>query len=106
LQNCSNPTCNTIEFDLYVKSDGSPTSDLRANAFQYGVNFNTGILQPAATVTPSYLSGTSAFIPPLGGFNFPASGSTDHIRIVEDPYTGSNTGSTMVVGQLYKVGRF
>src|SRR5207244_2146993 len=104
LQNCSQPTCNTLQFDLYVKSDGSPTSDLRANAFQYGVNFNTGILPSGATITPSYVGGTD--FTGLGAFNFPASGSADHIRIVEDPYTGSNTGVTMAIGTAYRVGTF
>jgi len=106
LQNCAQPTPKTIEFDLYVVSDGSPLSDLRANAFQYGINFNTGILPSGASITTSYIAGTSVFIPPLNGFNFPASGSADHIRIVESPYTGSNTGNTMTYGVQYKVGRF
>jgi len=106
LQNCSQPTCNSIQFDLYVVSDGSSTSDLRANSFQYGINFNTTILQSGATITTSYVSGSSDFIPPLNGFSFPSSGSPDHIRIIENPYTGSNTGTTMTVGHQYKVGTF
>src|SRR4051812_3680717 len=73
LDNCSQPSANTLEFDIMVVSDGSVSSDLRANSFQFGVNFNTAILQPAATITASYIIGTSDFIPPLNGFSFPAS---------------------------------
>src|SRR5689334_7057077 len=56
---------NVVQFDLYVVSDGADTSDLRANSFQYGINFNTGILKPGATIKVSYVKGSSDFIPPL-----------------------------------------
>ncbi len=106
IQNCSQTSGNTIQFDLYVVSDGATTSDLRANSFQYGINFNTGILRPCAVITPSYVSGSSAFIPPLNLFNFPASSFPDHIRIVEAVYGGGNTGNTMIRNQQYRVGTF
>src|SRR5436190_1361001 len=73
LRNCVQIKPDTIQFDLDVVSDGASTSDLRANSFQYGVNFNTGILQPGATVKASYVPLSSDFIPPLGGFSFPGS---------------------------------
>jgi len=106
IQNCSQSSPNNIQFDLYAVSDGSPGSDLRANAFQYGINFNAGILQSGATIGTSYISGTSDFIPPLNGFNFPTSVFSDHVRVVEAVFSGNNTGNTMNVGHQYRVGRF
>ena len=44
LDNCSMPSANTIQFDVYAISDGYASSDLRADAFQVGINYNTGIL--------------------------------------------------------------
>jgi len=106
LQNCVQTSPNVIQLDLYAVSDGSFESDLRANSFQYGINFNTGILQSGATVTPSYVNGTSDLIPPLNGFTFPSTTFPDHIRIVQSVYSGANTGNKMVVGHLYRVGTF
>src|SRR5439155_12044803 len=57
LTNVSQPTPKTLEFDLMVVSDGNALSDLRANAFQYGLDYNSGILAPSATITPSYIGG-------------------------------------------------
>jgi len=105
LQNCSQPTSNTIQFDIYVVSDGSPSSDLIANSFQCGINFNREILQPGASLTASFVKNTTEF-PELNEFNFPASISPDHIRIVESVYSKGNTGHTMTVGRAYRIGTF
>jgi hypothetical protein len=43
LQNCSNPTAHTIEFDLYVVNDG--VTSLKLNSVAYGINLNSAILQ-------------------------------------------------------------
>lgn len=105
LQNCSQPTSNTIQFDLYAVSDGSPSSDLRANSFQCGINFNRGILQPGATIAVSSLKGSTEF-PELNEFNFPAASSSDHLRIVQSVYSKANTGHSMKIGQSYRIGTF
>src|SRR5438876_7137480 len=104
--NCSQPSSNTIEFDLCITSDGAAASDLRLNSTQWGVNFNTGILQSADTVTASYVIGTSDFIPPLSGYGIPNNNYPDHIRIIEGAYGGGNTGATMTVGHIYRAGTF
>src|SRR4029078_3515361 len=65
IDNCIQTAPNKIRFDMYAVSDGAANNDLRANAFQFGVNFNTAILQAGATITPSFVNGTSDFIPPL-----------------------------------------
>jgi len=106
LENCTQPSSNTIEFDLIIVSDGDSTSDLRLNAISYGINFDTTIVQSGATITPSYISGTSDISPPLNGFNFITSLWLNHIRLTEAPFSGGNTGNTMVVGHQYRVGRF
>ena len=106
LKNCTQIAANVIQFDLYIMSDGASNSDLRANSFQFGVNFNTGILQNGATITPSYVSGTSDFTPPLNAPFFTPSSFPDHIRITTGVFTGANTGNTMTVGHDYKAGTF
>src|SRR5438105_563154 len=58
LQNCSQTSPTSLQFDLYAVSDGAVSSDLSANAFQYGVNFNTAILNGGAA-TAKYVFGTS-----------------------------------------------
>jgi len=106
LQNCSQPTSNSIQFDLYVVNDGPANSDVRANSFQIGLNFNTAILQSGAKISASYVKGTTEF-PQLNGFNFPAASSSDHIRIVQSAYSNGNQGiPTMIAGQQYKIGTF
>jgi hypothetical protein len=105
LQNCSQPTSNTIQFDLYAINDGSANGDVRANSFQIGINFNTAILQQGAKISASYVKGTTEF-PKLNGFNFPVASSSDHIRIVQSAYSNGNTGVTMTPGQQYKIGTF
>jgi len=102
--NCSQSAYNTIQFDLFVKSDGAATSDLRLNAVQYGINFNTGILKAGAAISISYVNGTTDFSW-LEGYNFNFSFS-DHIRIMQDIYTGGNTDSTMIIGHDYRVELF
>src|SRR5438132_5831883 len=71
MENCSMVAPDTIQFDLYVVSDGDSASDIRANAFQYGVNFDTCILQTGASKTVSFINGSSDFTPLLNGFAFP-----------------------------------
>src|ERR1041385_7455170 len=80
LQNCSQ-TANTIQFDLYAVSDGSPNSIVSANAFQIGLNFNNAILQNGATLKASYVKGTSQF--KNATFNFPVASASNHVRIVQ-----------------------
>lgn len=104
LQNCSQTSPTTLQFDLYVVSDGSPSSNLAPIAFQFGVNFNTACLPSGAFMAPSFVNGTSDFIPPLNTFSFPAS-TNGHIRIVEAVY-GGGCPSTMVIGHQYRVGTF
>jgi len=104
LQNCVQTSANTMEFDLMAMSDGATSSDLRANAFQYGINFNSVIIN-GGTITCSYIPATTDF-PQLNGFNFPSSPFADHIRIIQEVYSQSNTGITMTVGHAYRVGRF
>src|SRR5438477_5636351 len=45
LENCTQPTANTMEFDVLIMSDGASNSDLRVNPTQFGINYNSGILQ-------------------------------------------------------------
>jgi hypothetical protein len=106
LQNCTQLSGDSIRFDLYVVSDGAVTSDLRLNSIQYGINFNTGILQSGATITTSYVNGSTDTILKDTSFAFPPSNFPGHIRIVECSYTGNNTGITMVIGHQYRVGTF
>src|SRR5436190_11309201 len=105
LQNCSQPTSNSVQFDLYVVNDGDVNSDLRLNSIQCGLNFNPGALQQGATISTSYVKNTTEF-PELNGFNFPKGSSSDHIRIVQSVYSQGNTRRTMIHGQQYKVGTF
>jgi len=105
LQNCSQPTANTIQFDLYVVNDGDVNSDLRLNSIQCGLNFNQAMLQSGASLSTSYVKGTGDF-PELNGFNFPTASSSDHIRIVQSVYSKGNTGKSLTYGQQYKVGTF
>ena len=107
LKNCTQIDPATLQFELYVVSDGASTSDLRLNAVQYGVNFNTGILPSGATISISYLNGTTDTIYPSGGtsFSFPNSNFLGHIRIVQCP-SGVNSGKTMVIGHEYRIGVF
>jgi len=105
LQNCSQPTSNSIQFDLYVVNDGDVNSDLRLNSIQCGLNFNAIAIQRGATITTSYVKNTTEF-PELNGFNFPKASSSDHIRIVQSVYSKGNTGKSLIYGQQYKVGTF
>jgi len=105
MQNISQPTDSTIQFDMVAVSDGDSTSDLRANSFQFGINFNDSILPQGATMTASYISGTSDFNG-LEGFNFPASPSHNHIRVAQSVHHNSNTGVTMTIGHSYRIGTF
>src|SRR5262245_12528058 len=106
LENCIQTDSMTIEFDLMAVSDGAPSSDLRASSFQFGINFNTGNFKPGSVFSTVYAQGTSEFIPPLNGFNYPTSVFPNHLRIVQAVFGGGNTGITMAVGQKYRVGRF
>src|SRR2546428_9320122 len=63
MENCVQSTSKIIEFDLYVSSDGTSTSDLRMNAASYGINFNTGILPSGATINPVYVGNTDPIFP-------------------------------------------
>src|SRR5205823_3831018 len=91
------PTPNTIQFDLLLTSDGAITSDLRPSSVAYGVNFDTLILSGAATVSIARLSSTTDPIFPLTGFSFPVSTSRDHIRITQSPCSGCNYGGKGMV---------
>jgi len=103
LQNCSQLNDKTIQFDLYVTNDGS--SDLRANSFQCGLNFNKEILKAGSTVSVSMVKGSADFTE-LNDFNFPSSATPGHLRIVQSAYTKANTGKSMVAGHPYKIGTF
>jgi hypothetical protein len=105
LQNISQPTDSTIQFDVVAVSDGDSTSDLRANSFQAGINFNTAILQSGSTLTTSYVQGTTDFSG-LESFKFPNSSSANHIRITQSPHHSANTGVTMIIGHSYRIGTF
>jgi len=106
LDSCRQIDPSTIQFDLFIVSDGSPTSDVRLNSSQWGVNFNTAILKSGASFTPAYVNGSSDFIPPLNTYNFLSNPS--EIRIVESAYNNGNTGpsSKMTIGHRYRAGRF
>src|SRR5436190_9466724 len=58
LENCVQTSPNTLEFDLIAVSDGSIGSDLRADAFQFGINYNPNILTPG---TPLEVNPGSGF---------------------------------------------
>jgi len=106
LENCVQINSSTIQFDLFILSDDAPSSDLRYNSTQWGINFNTGCLQPGDSLTPSYISNSSEFIPPGNAFTFPVSTIPDHLRIIQSPLTGGNTNITMQVNRPYRVGTF
>jgi len=106
LQNPSQPNGSTIQFDLMVVSDGDAASDLRANAFQYGIDYNPGILPSGATVAVSMVGGTSDFAS-ITTYSYPAPGVTGTLRIVGSPCSGCNSVATqLTVGHVYRVGRF
>lgn len=105
LKNCTLYAPNEIRFDLFVVSDGASTSDLRANSFQWGVNFNTAILPIGATFTMSYVASSSQMPQLNNSFSYPISSFPEHIRITQSPLT-TNTGITLVVGQEYRWGTF
>src|SRR6186997_2575009 len=81
IQNAIQTSGNTLTFDLFATSDGDPGSDLRANAFQFGINYDTLIVTAGDSVKASYVAGSSDFIPPLNTFYFPNAISKNHIRI-------------------------
>jgi len=109
LENCSQPAANIIQFDLMVVSDGASGSDLRPNSFQYGVNFDTCILQAGDTVVPSYVTNSSDFVGTNFSLNSPGfihSPFLSHIRITQPPFSGGNTGQTMTLNHKYRFGTF
>jgi len=106
LENCSQPAANIIQFDLFVMSDGVSTSDLRMSSCSYGINFDTCILPSGATITTSYVTGTTDSIFPSPAVSFPASAFRYHIRITQTPFTGGNNGVTMIIGHKYRFGTF
>jgi len=110
LQNCSQPTStnNIIQFDLMVVSDGSPGSDLRPNSFQYGITYNSSILQAGDTVAPAYQSNTSDFVGTNFSMNAPSTinAPVPIIRITENALAGGNTGQTMTLNHVYRFGTF
>src|SRR5436305_15115924 len=67
LDNCTQPTDTSLEFDLFITSDGQASSDLRINSASFGVNFNTAILPVGATLTTTVIGGTVDPIFPNGG---------------------------------------
>jgi len=89
-QNCSLIYPDTIQFDLMIMSDGSPTSSLRLNACSYGINFDTTILATGATDTLILVPNTSEIIPPLNPINQIPSAFRDHLKLTESPWTGQN----------------
>jgi len=107
LDSCVQINPFTLQFDMFIVSDGASSSDLRMNACQFGLNFNTGILQSGANVAPSYVNGTTDAIFPAQTWCFPATISPDHIRATQNPCSQCNSGSNaMVVGHRYRMGRF
>jgi hypothetical protein len=105
LDNCVQTSSNTLEFDMWIVSDGVSSSDLRDGATQFGINFNTGILPSGETITPSYIAGSADSIMSQLAWCFPASSSPDHLRFMQDD-SGNNSGKTMVVGHSYRIGTF
>jgi hypothetical protein len=100
-------TANTLQFDMFIVSDGAGNSDLRMNGAQFGLNFNTGILQSGANISPSYINGTTDPIFPNQSWCFPGAISPDHIRATQEPCSQCNAGNhSMIIGHRYRMGRF
>src|SRR5438477_295821 len=86
LDSCRQINNNNLQFDLFITSDGTSTSDVRLNSAQWGVNYNPAILQAGAVVTPTYVANTTDFVG-LNGFSFPNPASNPEVRIVQAAYT-------------------
>jgi len=96
---------DSLEFGLYIVSDGTASSDLRMNSSSYGINFNTSILPSGDVIVISYVPGTTDTIYTSPVWNFPVSAFPNHIRLTQSPAT-SNSGITMTIGHVYRAGRF
>jgi len=106
LNNCVQPAANVLQFDVWAISDGAANSDLRASAFQFGINFNTAILNTGDSITPSHVTGTTDSLMPNLPWCYPHAISPDHIRFVQEVGVSNNSGLTMVLGHSYRIGTF
>ncbi len=104
MENISKISSTKYQFDLFVTSDGSATSDVRLANIQYGINFNPALVPAGATKSVSYVGGSE--LKPARSFNFPAASSASHLRIVQTQLITSNTNIRMPIGSKVKVGTF
>ncbi|GEM_PF-2865474 len=106
MQNCSQPSSNTIQFDLYIVNDG--TTALKFNGAQFGINYDPAILN-GGTITTSVVNNSWDIIV-VGGssssFSFP-SGAANHVRIVQTGCIGcSGSAPSMPTNVPLRFGTF
>ncbi len=108
MQNCSQPTPNTMQFDLYVVNDG--TTSLKFNGAQYGINFDSVAVANGGHITASVVNNSWDIIVSGGSsasFSFPETGPPDHVKIIQSGCVNcSGSAPSMPAGVPLRFGTF
>lgn len=95
-------TLNTIEFDVTIINDGTTSLNLRG--YQFGINFNTSIMNGATLDTFKYLTGTRDAV--FNGLSNNTAGFANlQLRNSSNPVANSSS-VILPIGTTYSLGRF
>jgi len=107
LENCSNPTPNTVEYDLYIVNDG--TAALKLASVSYGVLYSSAILNGGTPASNAYTFIAGTRDPALTGLNSYTETQTlasNQLRVTMVPQLDTGIAPILPISVPLRVGRF